>query len=76
MLVQLTDGAIRGLQQPPAEIPITWDSHHFIKGHNGNTYVPYTLTIDRNLAESVVALYVRAVAKRQLTPTVVQSRAS
>jgi hypothetical protein len=65
-LVQLTDDVIRGLQQPPTEIGITWDSHHFIKGHNGNTYVPYTLTIDRNLAESGVALYVRVVAMRQL----------
>jgi hypothetical protein len=68
-LVQLTDSVIRGLQPPPTGIPVTWGSHHFIKGHNGNTYVPYTLILDPNLAQSSVALYVRVVAKRQLSAT-------
>ena len=44
--------------------PIAWESNHFVKGQDGITYLPFTLTIDRSkLAKGDVAFYVRVVDK-------------
>ena len=63
-LVRLVDGVAGGLQQAPADVPIAWESNHFVKGQDGITYLPFTLNIDRSkLGKSEVAFYVRVVSK-------------
>ena len=67
-LVQLVDmvAATPGSQSDDTqgEVAIKWDSNHFIKGQDGSTYVPFTLSIDRgSLASPNAAIYIRAVAK-------------
>jgi hypothetical protein len=63
-LVKLVDGVSMGQQQPPADLTVTWDSNHFVKGQDGKTYVPFTVNVDRSrLSAPGVAMYVRAVAK-------------
>jgi hypothetical protein len=62
-LVKLVDGASAG-QAAPADIPLTWESNHFVRGADGTTYVPFTLALDRTkLASPGVAVYVRLVSK-------------
>jgi hypothetical protein len=62
-LVKVVDGASTG-QQPPADLTVNWDSNHFVKGQDGKTYVPFTITIDRTkLAAPGLSMYVRAMAK-------------
>ncbi len=46
------------------EVKVTWDSGHFLKGQGGQTYVPFTVVIDRSaLASPNAMVYVRAVSK-------------
>ena len=67
-VVRLVDGVAGGLQQAPADVPITWESNHFVKGQDGITYLPFTLNIDRTkLSKADVAFYVR-VAPKTATP--------
>jgi hypothetical protein len=63
-LVKVVDGVSMGQQQPPADLTVTWDSNHFVKGQDGKTYVPFTINVDSSkLTAPGLALYVRAVAK-------------
>jgi hypothetical protein len=63
-LVRLVDGVSGGVQQAPADVPIAWEGNHFVKGQDGITYLPFTLSIDRSkLSKSDVAFYVRVVNK-------------
>jgi len=63
-LVQMVDAVAAGKQPAPADIGITWVSNHFVKGVDGATYIPYSLTVDAStLAAPGTALYVRAVSK-------------
>jgi hypothetical protein len=63
-LVRLVDGVAGGIQQAPADVPIAWESNHFVKGQDGITYLPFTLNIDRSkLSKGDVAFYVRVVSK-------------
>ena len=63
-LVRLVDGVAGGIQPAPADVPITWESNHFVKGQDGITYLPFTLNIDRTkLSKPDVAFYVRVVSK-------------
>ena len=56
-LVGAVYAAVRG-RSLPSERPFGW-SNDFFKGENGNTYVPYTLTIERaKLPTSTVGMYV------------------
>ncbi len=65
-LVRLVEAVATGQQPAPGDIPVKWDSNHFVKGQAGVTYIPFTLAIDRSqLASSAVALYVRIVDKNQ-----------
>jgi hypothetical protein len=67
-LVKLVDGVGAGSQPAPADVPVTWDSNHFVRGSDGATYIPFTVTIDRSkLAAPGVAMYVR-VASKAATP--------
>lgn len=63
-LVQLVDAVAAGKQPAPADIPVTWVGNHFVRGVEGATYIPFTLTVDAStLAAPGAALYVRAVNK-------------
>jgi hypothetical protein len=47
-------------------IPVSWLSTHFIKGQQGRTYVPFTVTVDRaRLGGGAAALLVRIVSAEQ-----------
>jgi len=66
-LVRLVDAVAMGQEPAPAEIPVAWETNHFIKGQGGITYIPFTLGIDRaQLASPAVALYIRIVDKAQV----------
>ena len=63
-LVKLVDGVSQTGQAVPADIPVSWESNHFVRGQDGNTYIPFTLALDRSkLAMPGVAMYVRVVSK-------------
>jgi hypothetical protein len=63
-LVKLVDGVSMGSQPAPTDIPIMWDSNHFVRSGDGSTYIPFTLTVDRTkLASPGTAMYVRVVSK-------------
>ncbi len=65
-LVRLVDAVGTGQQPAPTDIPIAWESNHFVKGQGGITYLPYTLLVDRaKIASPAVAMYVRVVDKNQ-----------
>jgi hypothetical protein len=69
-LVKLVDAVSAGQQQPPADIAISWDSNHFVKGQDGKTYIPFTVSLDRGkLAAPGVAMYVRVVPKGGMAPS-------
>ena len=63
-LVQTVDAVAAGKQPAPADIPIRWETNHFLRGGDGATYIPFTVVADPSkLAAPPVALYIRAVAK-------------
>ena len=63
-LVGVVYAALRG-RYVPSERPFTW-SNDFFKGESGNTYVPYTLTIERaKVPTSTVAMYVLVTPRSQ-----------
>ena len=58
-LVKVVYAALRGTLVPPAP-PFVW-SNAFLKGQNGQTYIPFTLTIERaRIATPLMAMYVFA----------------
>ncbi len=68
-LVRLVDAVASNQQPAPADIKLTWESNHFVKGQGGITYIPFTLGIDRaQLATPAVALYIRIVDKNAPAP--------
>ena len=68
-LVRLVDAVGMGQQPAPTDIPITWESNHFVKGQGGITYIPYTFLVDRSkMLSRNVALYVRMVDKKAPPP--------
>jgi hypothetical protein len=68
-LVRMVDGVAAGAQQAPTDVPIAWETNHFVKGQDGITYLPFTLNIDRSrLSKSDVAFYVRVVSKAPPAP--------
>jgi len=46
------------------DVPVTWDSNHFVKGQT-DTYIPFTLILDRASVASGAALWVRVVNAEQ-----------
>ena len=71
-LVQLVDAAIVAAptvqtgDTSKGEIPLKWESAHFIKGQNG-VYIPFTISFDpASIRTSDVSLYIRAIEKSQL----------
>jgi hypothetical protein len=47
------------------EIAVKWQSNHFVKGQNGDTYVPFTIAVDKAQLSKGAALYVRIVSAEQ-----------
>ena len=45
-ILKMVDGAAPN--QPAPAVPIAWESNHFVKGQEGSTYIPFTLTVDRS----------------------------
>jgi hypothetical protein len=61
-LVQVVDAVSTGKQPAPTDIGITWDSNHFVRGADGSTYIPFTLSVDpAQMARPEAAVYVRVV---------------
>jgi hypothetical protein len=61
--------AVKGGQAAPADIPVTWLSHHFVKGQSGETYIPFTVQVDRTKMTSPAArLFIRVSDKNQPPP--------
>jgi hypothetical protein len=49
------------------EIAVKWQSNHFVKGQSGDTYVPFTISVDKGQLSKGAALYVRVVNAEQAT---------
>ena len=47
------------------EISVKWQSNHFVKGQSGDTYVPFTIAVDKAQLSKGAALYVRIVSAEQ-----------
>jgi hypothetical protein len=47
------------------EIAVKWQSNHFVKGQSGDTYVPFTVAVDKAQLPKGAALYVRIVNAEQ-----------
>jgi hypothetical protein len=63
-LVQVVDAVAEGKQPAPTDITISWESNHFVRGADGSTYVPFTVSVTSGqLARPEAALYVRVVNK-------------
>jgi hypothetical protein len=46
------------------EVPLSWDSNHFVKGQT-DTYIPFTLQLDKAALPSGAALWIRVVTADQ-----------
>jgi hypothetical protein len=68
-LIKLVDAVAAGTQPAPTDIPIAWEANHFVKGQ-ADTYIPYSLTIDRSKMNGAAAsYYVRVVDKAAAAAT-------
>src|ERR1700752_4935552 len=47
------------------DVSVKWQSNHFVKGQSGDTYVPFTLAVDKAQLSKGAALYVRIVSAEQ-----------
>ena len=63
VVVTVVDRIGTGQMPAPTDYTLTWDANHFTKGQDGQTYVPFTMTVDKTLATKQVAYYVRVVEK-------------
>jgi hypothetical protein len=59
----MVDRIVQGAQPAPTDYTLTWESSHSTKGQEGQTYVPYTIVVDKALAGKQVAFYTRVVEK-------------
>lgn len=58
--------AVSAGQPAPTDIPVTWQGNHFVKGQGGDTYIPFTLSVDRSkLTNSGTRMYIRIVDKNK-----------
>lgn len=64
--VTLNPGGAALPSAPASEIDIRWRAAHFMKGQGGQTYIPFTLDVDRTaLPARTAAMYVRVVTAEQ-----------
>jgi len=66
--VAVVDRVIGGQMPAPTDYTMTWESNHFTKGAEGQTYVPFTIVVDKALAGKQVAYYMRVVDKGAPVP--------
>ena len=57
--------AFGGGDKSEGEVPVKWQSNHFVKGQSGDTYVPFTIAVDKAQLSRGAALYVRIVNAEQ-----------
>jgi hypothetical protein len=68
LTVAMVDRVIQGSLPAPTDYTVSWESNHFTKGQEGQTYTPYTLVVDKALAGKQVAFYTRVVEKGAPAP--------
>jgi hypothetical protein len=65
-LVGMVDGLVAKGQAPAADVPITWETHHYMRNADGSTIFPFIVSVDRSkLASPAVSIYVGVVDKSQ-----------
>jgi len=42
-------------------IPVKWESNYFVKGPGGETYIPFTISLDKSKVATGAALFIRVV---------------
>jgi len=57
--------AFGGGDKNEGDVSVKWISNHFVKGQSGDTYVPFTLAVDKAQLAKGAALYVRIVSAEQ-----------
>ena len=73
--VAMVDRVIQGAMPAPADYTVVWESNHFTKGQEDQTYTPYTIVVDKALAGKQVAFYTRVVEKGAPPPAVPDPKA-
>jgi hypothetical protein len=64
--VMAPGGAFGATEASQGNVSVKWESNHFVKGQDGNAYLPYTLLVERAaLPAKNVAMYVRVVDQGQ-----------
>jgi len=54
-----------GADKNEGDVAVKWVSNHFVKGQSGDTYVPFTIAVDKAQLSKGAALYVRIVSAEQ-----------
>ena len=67
LLFKTVDATSAG-QPAPTDVPLAWDGNHFVKGQNGTTYIPFSVTVDRSKLAKDAAVYIRVVDKNAPAP--------
>jgi hypothetical protein len=75
LTVAMVDRVIQGSLPAPTDYTLSWESNHFTKGQDGQTYTPYTIVVDKALAGKQVAFYTRVVEKGAPPPAVPDPKA-
>jgi len=75
LTVAMVDRVIQGSLPAPADYTVSWESNHFTKGQEGQTYSPFTIVVDKALAGKQVAFYTRVVEKGAPPPAVPDPKA-
>src|SRR5688572_1724245 len=73
--VAMLDRIIQGAQPAPTDFTLAWEANHSTKGQDGQTYVPFTMLVDKALAGKQVAFYVRVVEKGAPPPALPDPKA-
>jgi hypothetical protein len=73
--VAMVDRVLQGAQPAPTDYTLTWESNHSTKGQEGQTYLPYTLVVDKALAGKQVAFYTRVIEKGAAPPALPDPKA-
>jgi hypothetical protein len=67
LLFKTVDATSAG-QPAPTDVPLAWEGNHFVKGQNGTTYVPFSVTVDKTKLAKDAAVYIRVVDKNAPAP--------
>ena len=67
LLFKTVDSVSAG-QPAPTDVTLAWEGNHFVKGQNGTTYIPFSVTVDRSKLAKDAAVYIRVVDKNAPAP--------